>query len=81
MLLLLDTRNDTHAVGATTVDMVMATGRVAIDTKARCAVIDGQPDSVTFADSHTHEELVREIAIRAAHVLCRDYGFQLFHSR
>jgi len=81
MLLLLDTRNDKHYTGPTTVDLVMATGRVAIDTKARLAVIDGQPDSVSFADTYTYEELVREIAIRAAHVLVRDYGFQLFHSR
>jgi hypothetical protein len=81
MLLFLDTRNDRHYVGPTTVDLVLATGRVLIDTKARCALIDGQPDGVSFADHYTYEELVREIAIRAAHVLVRDYGFQLFHSR
>lgn len=81
MLLLLDTRNDKHYVGPTTFDLVMATGRVVIDTTARRAFIDGQPDSVGFTDQYTHEELIREIAIQACHVLIRNHGFQLFHAR
>lgn len=81
MLLLLDTRNDKHYTGPTTTDLVLSTGRVVIDTNARRAVIDGKPDGVTFSGDFTYEELVREITLRAAHVLVRDYGFKLFHAR
>ena len=80
MRLLLDVRNDKHYTGATKVDVVLATGRVVIDTVARCAVIDGKPDSVTFGPDYQGDELIREIAGRAMQLMVRDYGFLLFNS-
>ena len=82
MLLLLDTRNDTHYTGATIVELVdsIPAGIACMDIFARRAFIYLKPDSVSFSAEYTQGELVGEIARRTVQVLCRDHGWQIFRS-
>jgi hypothetical protein len=79
LLILLDTRNDKHFVGGTLTDVVLTSGAVTFDLSARRAVIYGQPDTVSFSNDYAHDELIREMALRALTVLKR-YDFQLFRN-
>lgn len=77
-LLLLDTRNDRHYVSDRVADLVTQTGQVWFNLSERRAVIKGSPDGVRIGLDYSEEEMVRELATRALHVLLCDHGFILY---
>lgn len=76
-LVLIDTRNNKFYCGETYLELFLKCPDVTGDSNARVAVIMGKPDTVSFSNEFTFEELMREIAERALFVLRRDCGFIL----
>jgi hypothetical protein len=76
-LLLFHPTFEKTVVGCSRLELVQGAG-VLIDTKARCAIIYGEQDTVTIGGDFSDEELCDVIAERALSALVRNYGWFLY---